>query len=162
MDKREYHKKMGNYFDLMMYYVSGKIVTPMQLEIKKEGDRLMQLSEAEKNIIGILDCKGDQKIGDLAAFSKLSYTNMSKFVDRIEREGYVRRYTDPDCRGNVYVCITEEGKKLHQEFLDKIYGKAEEKFDELYSDEEQTEVMELFEKLLEKLRRFDEPQNKGE
>lgn len=68
MNKREYHEKLGKYFDLTLYYVSGKIVTPMQAELKKEGDPLMQLSEAEKNIIGILDCRGDQKIGDLAAF----------------------------------------------------------------------------------------------
>ena len=156
MNKREYHEKLGKYFDLTLYYVSGKIVTPMQAELKKEGDPLMQLSEAEKNIIGILDCRGDQKIGDLAAFSKLSYTNMSKFVDRIGREGYVERYIDPECRRNVYVRITEKGKKLHGDFLDKIYEKAEERFDRLYTEAEQEEVMKQFEALLNMLSRFDE------
>lgn len=156
MDKRVYHEKMGNYFDLMMYYVSGKIVTPMQVELKQEGDELMQCSKAEKNIIGILDCKGDQKVGDLAAFSELSYTNMSKFIERIEREGYVERYIDPGCRRNVYVRITDKGRRVHKEFLDKIYMKAEERFNRLYTEEEQVEVMELFEELLDKLKRFDD------
>lgn len=155
MSKREYHEIMGNYFDLTFYYVSGKIVSPLQLSVKNSGDELMQLSEAEKNIIGILDCKGDQKIGDLAVFSNLSYKNMSKFVDRIEREGYVERYIDPTCRRNVYVRITEKGKVMHAKYLNSVYIKAEEFFNKYYTDDEQTELKKRFEALLEMLYRLD-------
>src|SRR5919107_1451001 len=42
----------------------------------------------------------------------LSPTRMARFVDRLERDGYVRREPDPDDRRALQVTITREGRDL--------------------------------------------------
>jgi DNA-binding MarR family transcriptional regulator len=52
------------------------------------------------------------RVNQLAEAVVLSPTAMSRFVDRLERDGYVRREPDPDDRRALQVTITDEGRKL--------------------------------------------------
>jgi DNA-binding MarR family transcriptional regulator len=56
--------------------------------------------------------KGPLRVNQLADSVVLSPTAMSRFVDRLERDGYVRREPDPADRRALQVTITDEGRKL--------------------------------------------------
>ena len=52
------------------------------------------------------------RVNELAREVVLSPTAMSRFVDRVEQAGYVRREADPDDRRALRVTITDEGRAL--------------------------------------------------
>jgi DNA-binding MarR family transcriptional regulator len=52
------------------------------------------------------------RVNQLADAVVLSPTAMSRFVDRLERDGYVRREPDPGDRRALQVTITDDGRKL--------------------------------------------------
>src|ERR1051325_175424 len=52
------------------------------------------------------------RVNELAREVVLSPTAMSRFVDRVEAAGYVRREPDPDDRRALRVAITDEGVAL--------------------------------------------------
>ena len=52
------------------------------------------------------------RVKDLADAVVLSPTAMSRFVDRVETAGYVRRQPDPDDRRALQVTLTDEGVEL--------------------------------------------------
>jgi DNA-binding MarR family transcriptional regulator len=56
--------------------------------------------------------KGPLRVNQLAETVVLSPTAMSRFVDRLERDGYVRREPDPADRRALRVTITAEGRNL--------------------------------------------------
>jgi DNA-binding MarR family transcriptional regulator len=56
--------------------------------------------------------KGPLRVNQLADSVVLSPTAMSRFVDRLERDGYVRRQPDPADRRALQITITDDGRKL--------------------------------------------------
>jgi len=52
------------------------------------------------------------RVNQLADAVVLSPTAMSRFVDRLERHGHVRREPDPQDRRALQVTITDDGRKL--------------------------------------------------
>jgi DNA-binding MarR family transcriptional regulator len=52
------------------------------------------------------------RVNELASAVVLSPTAMSRFVDRVERAGCVRRETDPDDRRAQRIAITDKGVEL--------------------------------------------------
>jgi DNA-binding MarR family transcriptional regulator len=56
--------------------------------------------------------RGPLRVKELADAVVLSPTAMSRFVDRVEAAGYVRREPDPGDRRALQVTITDEGRAL--------------------------------------------------
>ena len=52
------------------------------------------------------------RVNQLAHEVALTPTAMSRFVDRVEKAGYVRREPDPDDRRALQIAITDEGVAL--------------------------------------------------
>jgi DNA-binding MarR family transcriptional regulator len=52
------------------------------------------------------------RVNELAGAVALSPTGMSRFVDRVERAGCVRRAPDPDDRRALRVVLTDDGRAL--------------------------------------------------
>jgi DNA-binding MarR family transcriptional regulator len=67
------------------------------------------------------------RVNELARAVVLSPTAMSRFVDRVEKAGYVRRTTDPDDRRALQIEITPEGEDLLREMW-PIYKRGIEEY----------------------------------
>jgi DNA-binding MarR family transcriptional regulator len=67
------------------------------------------------------------RVNELARAVVLSPTAMSRFVDRVEKAGYVRRTTDPDDRRALQIEITPAGVDLLREMW-PIYRKGIEEY----------------------------------
>lgn len=75
------------------------------------------------------------RVKELAAAVVLSPTAMSRFVDRVEEAGYVRREPDPDDRRALQITITDAGRDLlrrmwpiYSRGIDERFGRQSEAF----------------------------------
>lgn len=48
---------------------------------------------------------------ELADLCHLDVTTMSRSLDRLEEEGYLRREKNPDCRRSYQICLTPDGEQ---------------------------------------------------
>jgi DNA-binding MarR family transcriptional regulator len=60
---------------------------------------------------------GQYRMSDLAGDIHLSQSALSRAVARLERDGLVERNMCLDDRRAMYVCLTEKGRRLHEEAL---------------------------------------------
>ncbi|MCS5421372.1 MULTISPECIES: MarR family winged helix-turn-helix transcriptional regulator [Psychrilyobacter] len=83
---------------------------------------------------------------ELAEKMDIKKSTIVRLVDRMEKEGYVRRKKDIKDRRITYICLTELGKKLRKELLP--FG---EEFSKLITRDISHEEIEIFKKVLNKL-----------
>ena len=75
------------------------------------------------------------RVKELAEAVVLSPTAMSRFVDRVEKAGYVRREPDPDDRRALQITITDAGRDLlrrmwpiYSRGIEERFGRQSESF----------------------------------
>ena len=56
-------------------------------------------------------------MNDLSGDIHLSQSALSRAVDRLERDGLVKRSMCADDRRGVFVCLTDQGRRLHEQAL---------------------------------------------
>jgi len=87
------------------------------LEKALQDQHQIGLSEFE-TLDRLIDSKCDSyRMNDLSGDIHLSQSALSRAVDRLEREGLVGRNMCADDRRGVFVCLTEKGRRLHEEAL---------------------------------------------
>lgn len=83
---------------------------------------------------------------ELADKMDIKKSTMVRLIDRMEKEGYVRRKKDIEDRRITYICLTALGKKIRKELLP--FGKE---FSDLITRDISDEDMKIFKKVLNKL-----------
>jgi DNA-binding MarR family transcriptional regulator len=87
------------------------------LEKALQDQHQIGLSEFE-TLDRLVDSKCDSyRMNDLSRDSHLSQSALSRAVDRLQRDGLVKRNLCSDDRRGVYVCLTEKGRRLHEQAL---------------------------------------------
>ena len=71
---------------------------------------------------------------------------MGGLIDRLEKEGLVKRLPHPDDRRAYSICLTEKGKSLEAE-LTPLANRAQERFTGRLTHAEQETLKQLLEKL---------------
>jgi DNA-binding MarR family transcriptional regulator len=79
--------------------------------------------------------RGPLRVKELAEAVVLSPTAMSRFVDRVEAAGYVRREPDPQDRRALQVTLTDDGRALlrrmwpvYSRGIDEQFGRQSKSF----------------------------------
>jgi len=85
--------------------------------------------------------------GELAGDLELSSGAMTSRLDRLEKEGFVRRLPDPDDRRGVVVELTEEGQKAWDTAA-SVQGRKEAFFASALTKPEQKQLNDLLRKLM--------------
>ncbi|MGF7400768.1 MarR family transcriptional regulator [Thermoanaerobacterium thermosaccharolyticum] len=85
--------------------------------------RELNITGPQGMIIGILMRHGEMKISDLSEKMGLTNSTVSGIIDRLEKQGMVKRVRSSDDRRVVYVKIDEEFKKKSKEVFKKIEDK---------------------------------------
>ena len=81
-----------------------------------EGAQACEVGSAERaRIVSSLKA-GPARAGQLAQLARLSPPAISETVEGLERDGLVRRESDPDDRRGVRVALTAEGRRQVQRF----------------------------------------------
>ena len=78
-----------------------------------------QLGLSEFEVLDrLVDAQCDSyRMNDLSRDIHLSQSALSRAVDRLQREGLVRRSVCDDDRRGVFVCLTPKGRQLHEAAL---------------------------------------------
>ena len=89
---------------------------------------------------------------ELADLCHLDVTTMSRSLDRLEEEGYLRREKNPDCRRSYQVCLTPAGEKKAQE-VRAVLGQMDEIICEGISAQEHEEFLRILRKICDNMER---------
>jgi DNA-binding MarR family transcriptional regulator len=69
------------------------------------------IGPAASSALSVVVFGGDQRLGDLARFERVSLATMSRVVDGLERTGFARRRRDAADRRQVWVEATPDGRR---------------------------------------------------
>lgn len=90
-------------------------------------------------VLDILSRHGESKMSDLAHFINVTTAAMTGIVDRLVRDGYLKRVNDPQDRRIIKVNLTSRGDKLVREaselrkqYFSTIFGMISQKEREDY------------------------------
>lgn len=100
----------------------------------------LNITGSQGMIIGILMRHGKMKISELSQKMGLTSSTVSGIVDRLEKQGMVKRVRSSDDRRVVYVSINEEFREKSRE----VFKKAEDKIREMMNkatEEEHDEIV---------------------
>lgn len=98
-------------------------------------------------LLGFLWQEDGLSQAELSARSQIDRTTMGGLIDRLEKEGLVKRLSDPDDRRAYRICLTDKGKSQEDE-LCAIAVRTQSRFTAALTDVE----VETLKKLLLKLR----------
>ena len=73
-------------------------------------DEALGISAPRLSALSVLVFAGPQRIGELAQIEQVEPPTMTRLVDGLERDGYVRRSPDPDDARAVKVAPTHRGR----------------------------------------------------
>ncbi|MCP2238817.1 MarR family winged helix-turn-helix transcriptional regulator [Thermoanaerobacterium thermosaccharolyticum] len=102
--------------------------------------RELNITGPQGMIIGILMHHGEMKISDLSQKMGLTNSTVSGIIDRLEKQGMVKRERSSDDRRVVYVSIDEEFREKSKE----VFKKVEDKFRDMMNkatDEEHEAIV---------------------
>ena len=131
--------------DLPMSEFVDKVCEIMPIMMKgffrqqAEGLHRMKITLPQFVVLDILNKQDESKMSDLAHFINVTTAAMTGIVDRLVRDGYIRRTSDPEDRRIILVSLTTKGDKLVKEVTDerkkhfcKIFGMISQKDREEY------------------------------
>lgn len=74
-------------------------------------DEALGISAPRLSALSALVANGPMRIGELAHAEQVEPPTMTRLVDALERDGYVRRSPDPDDARAITVEVTERGRE---------------------------------------------------
>ncbi|OGL39726.1 MAG: hypothetical protein A3C43_05170 [Candidatus Schekmanbacteria bacterium RIFCSPHIGHO2_02_FULL_38_11] len=77
----------------------------------------------------------DYTMGELSRNIQVAMPSMTEMIDGLEEVGIVERWRDPDDRRVVRVKLTEKGKKMRKEFMERRREELENIFSKLSSED---------------------------
>jgi DNA-binding MarR family transcriptional regulator len=98
------------------YFRAIHVIDPLRLHFwDSRGATTTQL-----RVMHVIRQKGEPSTGELAEELRIRPATLTGLADRMERNGFVRRWTDPSDRRVVRIGLTEEGAAL----LDEVFVAA--------------------------------------
>jgi DNA-binding MarR family transcriptional regulator len=101
----------------------------------------------QSGILLILATQGEYNQNILGQEMNIDKASMVKFIDGLEKLGYIKRTVDPNDRRAKFLTLTVDGKKIQKRFL-KIHQDLERQIFKDFSRNEQDTLRELMPKVL--------------
>ena len=95
-------------------------------------------SLTSSTVLALLDDEGSARISVLAAASGVTQPSMTELVGRLQREGMVTRFTDPQDARATLVDITARGRAKRVKLQKSIHDRMVELLDMLPAEEQAT------------------------
>lgn len=105
------------------------------------------LTHQDFHVLATLRNSGSRTPGALAKYSELSTGAMTSRLDKLEREGLIRRVPSPDDRRSVVVELTDAGRKKYEQTV-SVQARKEAFFASALSKPEQKRLNGLLRKLM--------------
>jgi DNA-binding MarR family transcriptional regulator len=114
--------------------------------IFKEEFSSYDLTPQQFGLLAFLWQKDGLSQTELSERSQIDRTTMGGLIDRLEKEGLVKRHPHPDDRRAYSICLTEKGKSLKTE-LTPLANRVQKRVTGKLTDEERETLKQILEKL---------------
>lgn len=136
------HPVLRHYFGYCLYKVAMRYKAAMDEALSAHGITTTQLG-----MLRILCDMGSMSQNDLGSGMGIDKASMAKWIEQLDRKGYVDRTENPKDRRIKTVSVTKSGKNLVEEYV-SIRTKVENSFLGRLTSEEQAVVRAAIPKLL--------------
>ena len=75
-----------------------------------------QISALEMEIIQLVDLEGPKRMKDIGGYFDVKLSTLTSVVDKIEKQGLVKRVNSQEDRRVVLLQVSRKGKKLHDQY----------------------------------------------
>ncbi|MEG1710733.1 MAG: MarR family winged helix-turn-helix transcriptional regulator [Clostridia bacterium] len=166
----EFVREMGDILDILLMLIRSQVNGPIQDKARQKKLKYMDMKESQRSVIAALSInyeniyKNHQNIDEvsrgaeqnskdnieiglnmntLSSKTNLSYNNLYKIVDELMNLDYVERHNSLIDRRQVLVNLTENGRKMLDEFDKFSYLMAEKLFLKSLTQDEKVEMRSL-------------------
>jgi DNA-binding MarR family transcriptional regulator len=133
-------KREGGFLISKIHQISGRVFSR---KLKKKG---IDFNPAQGRILFVLWKEDGIKINELAKRTSLSKTSLTTMLERLERQGHIRRIQSKQDRRSIIISLTEKNKQ-QKDLYEKISLEMTELFYKGFTDED----MDKFENSLRKI-----------
>jgi DNA-binding MarR family transcriptional regulator len=100
-----------------------------------------------------LELAGDRRLrmSELAEMILFSRSGLTRMVDRLEEQGYVRREPSPDDRRGWYAVITEDGLAVRSRCCDVVQTTLKEFWESALTDDEALQMIDMMSRVAKKV-----------
>jgi DNA-binding MarR family transcriptional regulator len=82
----------------------------------------LQLSASQISALTTVEKHGELRLGELARLEQIGKSTMTRLVSRLESEGYIRRWVDPEDGRGFLVALTDHGASILQAAASRQHG----------------------------------------
>jgi len=106
-------------------------------QMVKGSERIYEMPFSSSQLKALSAFHEDRKysMSELSKNALVTMPSMTEMVDRLEAEDILERIRDTEDRRVVKVCLTEKGKKIHKELIEKRHKELHNMFGKLAVDE---------------------------
>ena len=129
--------------------------------IRDEGDSVIQNQNSQSALLSVLLRKGPTRMSELSQVLRVTKSNITFLVDRLEEKRLIRREADPSDRRAMNIALTGEGRRLIEGEKARLLTKINDKLSTL-TDSDLGELQESMDNTLRILRKVYRPEEEGE
>ncbi|KGD87342.1 MarR family transcriptional regulator [Rhizobium sp. YS-1r] len=115
-------------------YLMNRIITRWNSNMAEEL-REYELSTAKMRTLAVLSVSASLTINELSVFAVIEQSTMSRTLDSLEDQGYIRRTPRPEDMRIRDVTITEDGRDAFARFWPTMYDSLLQMFDGIDEEE---------------------------
>jgi DNA-binding MarR family transcriptional regulator len=115
-------------------YLMNRIIARWNANMAEEL-REYDLSTAKMRTLAVLSVSASLTINELSVFAVIEQSTMSRTLDALEEQGYIRRTPRPEDMRIRDVSITEEGRAAFESFWPTMYDSLLQMFDGIDEEE---------------------------
>lgn len=129
-----------------------KIYSSLYLNYLKQYSSLYDVNKTQLRALVFMRNYGEISMTELCAKLNIEKGSLTSMIDDLSKKGYVYREKNLKDRRKYMIVITEEGKEIAADFIEKLSNDLEEKFFKLNNEdrEKYLEAIETLETLVNK------------
>ena len=112
-----------------------KIYSSLYLNYLKQYSGLYDVNKTQLRALVFMKNYGEISMTELCAKLNIEKGSLTSMIDDLSKKGYVYREKNLKDRRKYMIVITEEGKKIAADFMEKLSNDLEAKFFKLDTDE---------------------------
>ena len=129
---------LQNFAPYLMNRIMGRYNDSLRTQISELG-----LTTPKMRALAVLSVKDSLRIGQLATFTVVDHSTLSRALDGMEKDGYVLRLTGPKDNRTTLICITTKGRTVFNSIWPTMAHAYTEMFNDISKNEKRAFVSTL-------------------
>lgn len=129
--------------------------------IRNENDSVVQNQNSQSALLSVLLRNGPTKMSEIGRLLRVTKSNVTFLVDKLEEKNLICREADPNDRRVMNIVLTDGGRRTIEEEKNRLLGKINDKLGTL-DEEDLRELQDSLDNTLRILRKVYRPEGEGD